>query len=376
MTLIIIALFFAYLIFVGLLIVGWHKSVARNLLNDQAEVPLLSIIIPVRNEQAGIGHLLEDIRIQSYQNFEVIVVNDNSSDNTAASVLTFTSQDPRVRLLGSLGEGKKVALTTGINASRGEIIVTTDGDCRVNVDWLKTIQKYFQVHSTKMVFGGVKLEGSSCFSVLQSHEFLSLVGTGAATLWYGFPSMCNGANLAFRKAVFFEVGGYTNNFHIPSGDDEFLMRKIFRNCPEGIKFISDSKAVVSASASSDLKEFVNQRVRWAGKWKHNASFWNAVLAIFIFCVQLSVLLLPVVIAMGWVSVGLGVSLFFLKFIAEGFFLKQIARFLKVPWKWPVFAFLQIFYPIYAVSIGLISSFSTFEWKGRKLKSVAFSVVKK
>jgi poly-beta-1,6-N-acetyl-D-glucosamine synthase len=365
MTLIIIALFFVYLIFVGMLVVGWHKSVARRVLEDKAEIPLLSIIIPVRNEQRGIGQLLQGIRIQSYQNFEVIIVDDNSSDNTAAIVSTFTSQDPRFTLLASRGEGKKVALTTGITSSRGEIIVTTDGDCRVDVDWLKTVQKYFVAHSTKMVFGGVRLEGTSFFSAVQSHEFLSLIGTGAATLWYGFPSMCNGANLAFRKAIFFEVGGYTNNLHIPSGDDEFLMRKIFEYCPDGIKFISDSKAVVNTSASLGMKEFLHQRVRWAGKWKYNVSSSNAVLAIFIFCFQLSVLLLPIVIAMGWIGVSLGLALFFLKFIAEGFFLKKIARFIKVPWRWPAFIFLQIFYPIYAVWIGLISSFSTFEWKGRK-----------
>ena len=130
----------------------------------QAEDPLLSIIIPVRNEQAGIGHLLEDIRIQSYQNFEVIVVNDNSIDHTADIVLTFASQDPRFILLASRGEGKKKALTTGIHSSRSEIIVTTDGDCRVNVEWLNTVLKYFQAPDTKMVFGGVRLEGSSFFS--------------------------------------------------------------------------------------------------------------------------------------------------------------------------------------------------------------------
>jgi biofilm PGA synthesis N-glycosyltransferase PgaC len=249
MTLIIIVLFFVYLIFMGLLIFGWHKSVTRHVSDDRTEDPLLSIIIPVRNEQAGIGHLLEDIRIQSYQNFEVIVVDDNSADDTTAIVLTFTCQDPRFTLLASRGEGKKVALTTGINTSRGEIIVTTDGDCRVKVDWLKTVKKYFQAHGTKMVFGGVKLEGSSFFSALQSHEFLSLVGTAAGTMWYGFPSMCNGANLAFRKGVFLEVGGYTNNFHIPSGDDEFLMRKIFKLFPQGILFLSDSNAVVTTAAS-------------------------------------------------------------------------------------------------------------------------------
>src|SRR5688572_1499551 len=249
MTLIIILLFFFYLIFVGLLTLGWDKSVRGHVFPDHNENPLLSIVIPVRNEQAGIIHLLEDIRNQSYQNFEVIVVNDSSRDNTADIVLNFTSQDAKFRFLASGGEGKKVALTTGINASRGEIIVTTDGDCRVKVDWLKAVQKYFQAHDTKMVFGAVKLEGTSFFSVLQAHEFLSLVGTGAATLRYGVPSMCNGANLAFRKDVFFEVGGYANNLHIPSGDDEFLMRKIFQLYPKGIFFLSDSNGVVKTTAS-------------------------------------------------------------------------------------------------------------------------------
>ena len=149
MTLIIIVLFFVYLIFVGLLIIGWDKSLTRQVLDDHGHHPLLSIIIPVRNEQAGIGNLLEDIRIQSYQNFEVIVVNDNSFDNTTEIVLNFTSQDQRFMLLTSQGNGKKKALTTGINASRGEIIVTTDGDCRVGVDWLKTTLKYFQAPGRK-----------------------------------------------------------------------------------------------------------------------------------------------------------------------------------------------------------------------------------
>ena len=241
MTLIIIVLFFVYLIFVGLLIIGWDKSLTRQVLDDHGHHPLLSIIIPVRNEQAGIGNLLEDIRIQSYQNFEVIVVNDNSLDDTTDVVSNFLLRDQRFILLPSQGNGKKKALVTGINASRGEIIVTTDGDCRVGVDWLKTTLKYFQVSSTKMVFGGVRLQGSSFFAMVQSHEFLSLLGTAAATLWFGFPSMCNGANLAFRKGTFFEVAGYTNNLHIPSGDDEFLMRKIFKLYPHGIQFVGDGK---------------------------------------------------------------------------------------------------------------------------------------
>jgi poly-beta-1,6-N-acetyl-D-glucosamine synthase len=377
MTLIFILLFLAYLILVALLAIGWGKAVRKHALNDDAHTEtLLSIIIPVRNEQAGIGNLLEDIRNQSHRNFEVIVVNDNSLDNTAEIALSFVRRDPRFTLLPSRGEGKKAALTTGINASRGEIIVTTDGDCRAKVDWLKTMEKYFQVSNTKMIFGGVKLQGSSFFSIVQSHEFLSLIGTAAATLSYGFPSMCNGANLAFRKAAFLEAGGYTGNFHIPSGDDEFLMRKIFQLFPHGICFVGDDDAVITTSAVVSPKEFVHQRVRWAGKWKQNVSSWNAILAIFIFCFQLSVLLLPLGVAIGWASVSVALSLYFLKFLMEWIFLKKIAGFVNLPWNWAAFIFLQIFYPVYAVCIGLISTFSTFEWKGRKLKSFTVSAVKK
>ncbi|HYI76290.1 MAG TPA: glycosyltransferase [Chryseolinea sp.] len=376
MTLIFSLLFFAYVILVVLLTIGWIKSIAAEPLPPLRADVMVSVIIPVRNEQANIGNLLEDLRKQSHRKFEVIIVNDHSGDLTTAIVVEFTKRDTRFILLPTQGEGKKKALTTGINASTGEIIITTDGDCRVGSDWLTTISNYFTVPNTKMVFGGVRLQGLSFFSIVQSHEFLSLIGTAAATLWYGFPSMCNGANLAFRKATFIEVGGYTNNLHIPSGDDEFLMRKIFALYPDGIQFVKDGRAVVGTSASINLKAFVHQRVRWAGKWKHNVSSSNAILAFFIFCFQLGVLLLPIIIAVGWIDVGFGVLLLLLKVIVEGIFLKKIAAFVNVPWKWPAFIFLQIFYSIYAVWIGLISSFSSFEWKGRKSKSVAFSVPRK
>ena len=195
-------------------------------------------------------------------------------------------------------------------------------------------------------------------------------------MWYGFPSMCNGANLAFRKGTFFEVGGYANNLHIPSGDDEFLMRKIFKMYPDGIHFVKDSDAVVSTSAAWQPERICAPTGPLGGQMETRCVLLERRPGYFYF-------LLSVIGA--YVAYGhrdgmdrhwLRDSLFTLKFIAEGFFLKKIALFVKVPWKWRAFIFLQIFYPIYAVWIGLISSFSTFEWKGRKLKSVAFSMAKK
>ena len=376
MTLMLVFLFFLYLIFVGLLIFGWKKTLAKKIPGIAEQEPLLSVIIPVRNESKGILQLLTDLRSQSYKNFEVIVVDDNSTDNTMEIVLAFIHQDPRFAMVKSLGDGKKMALTKGIHVSNGEIMVMTDGDCRVNTNWLKTSVEFFQQASTMMVFGGVKIEGSTFFSIVQAHEFLSLIGTAAATLSLGYPSFCNGANLAFRKAVFFEVGGYANNFHIPSGDDEFLMRKVFQRYPNGIRFMSDPDAIVKTAALASLKEFVHQRIRWAGKWRHTLSFGNVALAIFVFYFQLSVIGLPIAIGMGWIDPIIALSLWLPKVFIEGVLLKKVGDFLGISWRWDAFFFLQLIYPFYAVTIGLISTFSGFEWKGRKLKSITFSMVKK
>jgi poly-beta-1,6-N-acetyl-D-glucosamine synthase len=228
----------------------------------------------------------------------------------------------------------------------------------------------------KLAFGGVRIVGDTFFSRLQSMEFLSLIGTAGATLSFGFPSMCNGANLAVRRDVFHEAGGYASNMHIPSGDDEFLLRKVFQLYPDGIEFISNSDAVVKTSSLKTLREFIHQRVRWAGKWRHATSGGNALLAIFIFCFHFSVLLLPLVAFAGRVDGYTVALIIFAKAAVEWLFLKKIADFVDVSWHWPSFILLQAMYPIYAVFIGFISTFSSFEWKGRRLKSFVISVVKK
>lgn len=373
MTLIFILLFFLYLLFAGAMIFAWNRCDSTSTSSEYQ--PLLSIVIAARNESQTIGRIVEDIREQTHKNFEVIIVDDHSTDKTSDIVQNLAAYDSRFSLVRNTGEGKKAALTTGIRLSKGEIIVTTDADCRMKVRWLETLTSHFQRQATKFVFGGVKIEGSSFFSKMQAHEFLSLVGTAAATLWWGFPSMCNGANLAFRKSAFVEVGGYENNFHIPSGDDEFLMHKIFHRYSDGVRFVFSQQAVVSTS-SVVLREFIHQRIRWAGKWSHNLSLRNIILATFIFFFQVSVIALPVAALSGSVNPYLAGTLFLLKAGLEYVFLKKVARFLEVPWSLPAFFALQIVYPLYAVSIAVISSSFSFEWKGRTLKSFTISTVKK
>ncbi len=376
MTFVFIVFFLMYFLFIGLLIAGWNKAFEQEPPNPGEHHQLISIVIAARNEGSRIASLLLDIQHQSYKNYEVIVINDHSTDNTLEEVMLFAHTDPRFIIIQNGGEGKKNALTKGIQYSKGEIIVTTDADCRVNSHWLTTISNYFQHVDTKMIFGGVRIEGTSFFSKVQTHEFLSLIGTSASTWAWGFPSMCNGANLAFRKTVFKEIGGYENNLHIPSGDDEFLMRKIFHAYPRGIRFASSRDVVVTTSPSSGILQFFHQRIRWAGKWRHSLSIRSGLLAVFIFFFHMSAILLPLAVGLGIVQPIVGASLLILKGIVEYAFLKKIAVFLIVPWNWTIFIILEIAYPLYAVIIGLTSLFLSYEWKGRKLKSISISIVKK
>ncbi len=329
-----------------------------------------SILIPVRNEAGRVELLLQDISRQSYplSQFEVIVIDDHSEDDTCASVKSL--EVPYLLKILQLPEeqsGKKRALTCGVHEAEHEVIITTDGDCRVKPDWIAAYASYYQNHDPKMVAGPVKMEGGSFFEGLQQLEFATLIGFGASALKSGNPSMCNGANLSYTKAVFLEVGGYTGNESIPSGDDEFLLQKVFRKYPHQVGFLKNSNAIVSTSAKPTFSSFINQRVRWTGKWKYHESWFVKVLAVLIFldyfCLVGGTLLILLT----------GKPFFMLSFIL-------LARYLaEVLLAWPVARFLgiryfvlpslaiQIIYPFCVSFLGFASIFGHYSWKGRMYK---------
>ncbi len=374
MTLILGCFFLLYILLVTVFIWGWKVAVRHS--ETFVDTPIqdfhISVVIAARNEQETIGMLLRDLSRQRFKNFNVIVVNDHSEDKTADVVLDFAKNDARFCMINNDGNGKKQALSKGVGEAKGSIIVMTDADCRVTEDWLVGLSKPFHNEETMMVFGAVKMDGKSFFARLQAVEFLSVLASGLAMAGIGFPIMCNGANIAFRKSAFTLVGGYTGNLHIPSGDDEFLMRKILQKHPKGVKMLVTRETVVSTLANQNLHQLIQQRIRWAGKWKSNSSLLSKVMAFFIFCFQMLVVLLPVLVLMHAVSLITVLVLWFMKVLVELIFLRTTSRYLGVSWNWAAFLVLQVFYPWYVLGVGLLSNFLSFEWKGRKLKSLTIS----
>jgi len=347
---------------------GWIRSCRQTPLPAATENHFITVVVPVRNEQHAIPSLLRDLRNQQYTNFEVVVVDDHSNDGTMSAAMNAADNDVRVRFLTSTGSGKKQALSTGIDAAQGVLVVTTDGDCRVPADWLFEVNKFFQNDQVKMVIGPVKIDSAGLFAAMQAIEFSSLIASGVATLSFGMPTMCNGANLAFRRAVYYDVNGYDDNQHIASGDDEFLMRKIFTRYHTGVKFMGLSGTIVSTKPQADWRAFFQQRIRWAGKWRYKPTLQKGLLALYIFLFQFVTMLLPGLVVVGMLPWLWAFGLWMMKVITELFFLRQITRSMKINWQWRAFVALEILYPFYAVGVGIICNFASFTWKERRLAS--------
>ena len=152
--------------------------------------------------------------------------------------------------------------------STGELIVTTDADCFVNENWLHDepslhFMKNINLHLLLHRFQLIAAINSLRFS--RRLDFMTLQGITGASVHKKIHSMCNGANLAYTKKAFEEVGGFTGIDNIASGDDMLLMHKIYKRYPDKVMFLKSKDAIVQTAPVNSVKEFFNQRIRWASK---------------------------------------------------------------------------------------------------------------
>ncbi|HNP17857.1 MAG TPA: glycosyltransferase [Fulvivirga sp.] len=362
MSWIIIAILGIYLFWLVIMLFGWLKidSIYKEVSHSKF---FYSIIVPFRNESEHLPTLLNSLSQLNFDRYEIILVNDHSEDD---SIQVIAESTIKLKLI-SLPEGrsgKKAALTVGINAAKGDIIVTTDADCQHHPNWLKVFDYFFNNMKAQMVFGGVALiNNGKLFSKLQQVEFAPLIGVGAASLQLGLPTMCNGANLAFRKLAFETVNGYDGNEHIASGDDEFLLAKIHNQFPKQVFYAKQADARVTTAACKTLGEFYNQRKRWASKWSANNGIYKSMLAVLIFCSTGATVAAIFHLFVDY-SALLAIALS-LKLILDGFLIYSVLKSLQIPFSILIYPLAQILYPIYVLIFGIAANFGNYSWKGRR-----------
>jgi biofilm PGA synthesis N-glycosyltransferase PgaC len=364
-----------YFLFLDWCRLGWLR-LKRHPLSTAEPGTFVTIIIPARNEELEIEGCLIDLVQQHYPSrlLEIIIVNDNSNDNTAGVVSAFIrnhAEKVSIRLLNideSVGNvHKKDAITLAVNAAQGKLIITTDADCRRDDEWLASMISYYEQHSPAMLCGPVAFNcNNTFFQKIQSLEFCGLVGISGGSIAMNKPLMCNGANLAFTKEIFQKINGYDSEKNIATGDDTQLMKKIADIDAGSIHFLKAKDAIVYTNAASSFKDLFNQRKRWASKIPVNMGAFTIAIAVIAWLLHLG---LVITLLLSFASITPGYFFlvpFAIKVCGEilllsgatAFFHKRRQLWLLLP--------AEVFYLFYIVIIGIAAPFGGYVWRGRRI----------
>ncbi|HLP40956.1 MAG TPA: glycosyltransferase [Fibrobacteria bacterium] len=237
--------------------------------------PSVSVIVPLRNEEEHAQATLEALRRQDYSGWwEVICVNDRSTDGTQAVLDEVVAADPRFSVVRIPADAppvpspKKRALAEGFARARGEVLMTTDADCLAKPGWIRSLAGRF-APDIGIVQGPKRIRGGrSLLSRYQEHEVFGLVSVEAASFALGNPMIASAPSLAYRKSLYEAAGGFAGLEDTVSGDDDMLVRKMQKVKGWRVTYNPSPEACVSTSPAPTWKAMLTQRARWASNGAH------------------------------------------------------------------------------------------------------------
>ncbi len=328
----------------------------------------VSVLIAARNEGKNIEKLLQSLYNQSFdkEKFEVIIVDDHSTDETSEVSENFKvlHSELNLKLLKATGSGKKQAISQALHAAENELVMVTDADCELPPRWIEVMVNHFQNHDLKMLLGPVLLSpANTLFEKLQVLEHLSLIASTAGSAAIGMPVMCNGANMMYDRKAALDVEKYRTDMKIASGDDMFLMEQFIKHYgSKSVKFLLDNQAIVNTATMPNLKAFSRQRTRWTSKTKAYTNFKIIATALIVLMFNMSIVFFFVAgffMPVFWCFYVLYVIL---KTLIDFPILRRITHFMKqqrlMLWMLP----LEFVYPFYVVFTAFSGLFSNVKWK--------------
>ena len=335
--------------------------------SKNTKINKISVIIAARNEEKHLPNLLDSLISQNYpkENYEIIVVDDRSEDKTAAIVKKYQIQSSNIILLQVITEskqllGKKGALDKGIRAAKYDLLAFTDADCVPTRNWLTQINKHF-TNDTDVVAGYSFIHYKNrFFQFLKNLERSSIFAVVAGSFGWNLGITITAGNMAYRKELFYKVGGFGDIGKIRSGDDDLLIQKMGK-LARRMKFMFHPDSVINTGRDSTTNSQIHQETRRGSKWRYYpASIKIMTLFIFIYY------LIFIGSFFGFLFANLSTTLFiiilFLKLIPEflliTLFLARIKR-LSLMWVFPI---AELIYIPYFIFFGLKGTFGKYKWK--------------
>ena len=246
--------------------VGVYKKVA------DVELPPLSVIICARNEDDNLPVFLPLVLTQDYPEFEVIVVNDCSYDNTGDVLEEFAKKYPRLRIVTikedeNYHHGKKFALMCGIKGATHEHLVFTDADCKPSGDqWLRSMAGNYSDDTTAIVLGYGAYEKSKGLlnKFIRFDTFYIALQYLSATL-VGKTYMGVGRNMSYRKSLFFKHKGFASHYFLKSGDDDLFVNEAATSTNTKAEISAES--ITYSKPKTTFKEWYRQKRRHITTYK-------------------------------------------------------------------------------------------------------------
>lgn len=227
---------------------------------SSAEFSPVSVIIASRNELQNLKLNLQYIVNQKYPEFEIVIVDDNSTDGTFeyVSELSSTSEVP-IKVVRNDGQGKKSALSTGIRMAKYEHLIFTDADCRPSSEhWIAGMMSCMN-EENPLVLGYGELSGNTFAARFSSYDaaLIALQYLGFASLGHAYMGV--GRNIAYTKKLWDTLGGFESHSDLASGDDDLFVAQAARHVRPTVCVAPQAKTVSPAKES--LGALLRQKTR-------------------------------------------------------------------------------------------------------------------
>lgn len=324
-----------YIYYFGIYYRMHRRNIAerKDGLHFTKELPPLSVVICARNESENLRRFLPAVLEQDYPQFEVIVINDGSTDESEEVLSAFEERYPHLyhsftpenaRYISR----KKLALTLGIKASKHDWLVFTEANCMpASNQWLRMMARNFTSH-TQIVLGYSGYERGKGWL----HKRVSFDALFTALRYLGFalagmPYMGIGRNLAYRKELFFKEKGYSTHLNLQRGEDDLFINQIAN--ADNTRVETNAQAIVRMQPVERYKEWKEEKVSYMATARYYKGAQRLLLGLETFTRLLfyGACLSGIVIGiinLHWLVAGIALVIYLLRFTVQAIVINQTA----------------------------------------------------
>lgn len=302
-------------------------ALAKSQKTTSSNTPAVSVIVCAKNEADNLKQFIPSILQQSYPKFEVVLINDASSDDSLEIMEAFEKAHSQVKIVNvknieAFWGNKKYALTLGIKAASHDVFLFTDADCKpLSKYWIRDMASHFTEDKEIVLgYGGYQKKAYNLLNKLIRFETLMTAVQYFSYARIGLPYMGVGRNLAYRKATFYNASGFTNHMKIRSGDDDLFVNQMATRKNTAISFSKDS--FTESLPKTSLYSWFQQKRRHVSTAKYykgshkfllglyylsQVVFWSTGIALLVLMYQWPIVLSLVVLRFLLQYISIGVS---------------------------------------------------------------------